>query len=1111
VSRLLKRGWWVLLAVPLLLGLSRLRFDVQVLNLLPDRVPVVHGLKLYQENFAGMRELILTVRAPEAEAAEAAARQVAEGLRQETNLVASVVWQPPWLEHPEQMPELLGYLWLNQPPEALAQLRDRLAPDKLDALLREAREQLATSLSPLEIGRLGYDPFGFTRLPETGPGGDMFSAPQEGFASADGVFRVIYIEARGELQGYRACAAWLGGIQAVVGRCRTAASWPGQVTVRYTGAPAFTTEIGTGMERDMQGAVLSTLVLIIVLFWWAHRSWRPLLWLMVMLGLVLCGTLASGGLIFGRLNAVSLGFAAILLGLAVDYGLVLYQEAVAAPHLSARELRGLLGSGIVWSALTTAAAFALLNFAGLPGLSQLGSLVAIGILLAAVVMLYVFLPLVRRRLPSSSAQGSVFAGGRPHPAGGPLRLTRAVTLLAAGAAVLILWRAWPQVEHSTSPLQPKQSAAQVALDELQAVLRHQGDPLLLVVTGVKEEDVASRLDALSAHLARAATNQGLRSFALPTALWPHSARQQQNRVTASALAARSDALSAAALRAGFTPEALGLKDGLLRTWRQYGGVTNVVWPTNQASSWLLKRATAWSGREWLAVGAIQPGTNRLSAARLAELNPGLPGVWLTGWSLLGEALLEHVEHRLRWVMAAMAAMIGLCLWLAFRRWWEVLLSTATLGFSLLLLLAVMGLAGWSWNLMNLMALPLLLGAGVDYTIHVQLALRRHAGDIVTMRRVTGRAIFLCAATTVAGFGSNAFSSNAGLASLGLVCSTGIALVYLTSIFLLPAWWCLFQQSAMSQHPASQGVVAPAAPAPSAPIASSALYRTWLWRLGLAVARLLPAWLVNALFVGLGTLCSRVQPRRRAVVIQNLLPALGGDGVAAEQTAGRLYRNFARKLADLWRFESGVAERNWVTRPADRNLIQAVCARGRGVLFITLHLGNWEHGGLLLSELGIKLTVLTLAEPDDGLTELRIASRARWGIESLIIGQDSFAFVEVIKRLQGGAAVAISIDRPPERGAVPVELFGRPFAASTAAAELARASGCALVGVTVVRVREGYAVTVLPEFTYDRQALGQREARRELTQQILRAFEPQIRQHLDQWYHFVPIWPGSDAS
>ena len=145
-------------------------------------------------------------------------------------------------------------------------------------------------------------------------------------------------------------------------------------------------------------------------------------------------------------------------------------------------------------------------------------------------------------------------------------------------------------------------------------------------------------------------------------------------------------------------------------------------------------------------------------------------------------------------------------------------------------------------------------------------------------------------------------------------------------------------------------------------------------------------------------------------------------------------------------------------------------------------------------------------PDDGLTDLRNAARARYGVDTLIIGEGDFAFVEVIKRLQAGADLAISLDRPPERGVgVPIEFFGQPFEASLAAAELARASGCALIGVTIVRRPNGFAVKVLPEFTYDRKALGNREARRELTQQILRAFEPEIRDNIEQWYQFTPIW------
>jgi KDO2-lipid IV(A) lauroyltransferase len=251
---------------------------------------------------------------------------------------------------------------------------------------------------------------------------------------------------------------------------------------------------------------------------------------------------------------------------------------------------------------------------------------------------------------------------------------------------------------------------------------------------------------------------------------------------------------------------------------------------------------------------------------------------------------------------------------------------------------------------------------------------------------------------------------------------------------------------------------------------------------------------------------RFQRQRCEVVVQNFLPVLAGDRAAAEKAAHRLHRKFAAKLVDLWRVESGVPVQNWLTNLDELKIIHTARQRGHGTIFITLHLGNWEHGGLLLTQLGIPLTVLTQAEPDDGLTDLRITARKRYGVGTLVIGQDDFAFVEVIKRLQAGADLAISLDRPPERGGVPVEFFGHPFEASLAAAELARASGCALVGVTIVRRPNGYAVKVLPEFTYDRKALGNREARRELTQQILRAFEPEIRKDMDQWYQFTPIWP-----
>src|ERR1700759_1652707 len=141
-------GLWIILPVLIGIGVARLHFDVEVLDLLPSNNRAVEGLKLYQQRFSNARELIITVRSSQPEQTETAARVIAEQLRKQSGLVASVTWQPPWLENPGQTGEPIGYLWLNQPPALFAELTPRLAPTTVPAALAEVRDQLAGSMSP---------------------------------------------------------------------------------------------------------------------------------------------------------------------------------------------------------------------------------------------------------------------------------------------------------------------------------------------------------------------------------------------------------------------------------------------------------------------------------------------------------------------------------------------------------------------------------------------------------------------------------------------------------------------------------------------------------------------------------------------------------------------------------------------------------------------------------------------------------------------------------------------------------------------------------------------------------------------------------------------------
>ena len=661
-------------------------------------------------------------------------------------------------------------------------------------------------------------------------------------------------------------------------------SWHGKV-IRFTGRPVFVREIAASMQHDMSHSVGATSMIIALLFWLTHRRWKPMLWLLALLMLILGATLALGALVLGHISVVALGFAAVLLGLAVDYAVVHYQEALAHPQMTVPEIRRAIAPSILWAAITTMSAFLVLNLGGLPGLGQLGSLVAIGIALSALVMVMIYLPPLfpERRQPRPNQipfrwWNYFVAPQESRSAGGPPARSNAVnsrssrprsavwlTGLIFFSACIVLCFHWPGLDRSGNALQPAHGEAQQALDEMTAELGLPPQPLWLIVPGRDEAEVFQRLTNAEVLLDAAAQKNLIGKYLLPNALWPRGENQTANRATAAVLGEKAPLLRGALADAGFNTNAMVLTAELVKTWAHAGESKNLIWPTNQVSQWLLKRFVARSGagvspaspgapspnlagrmpaplRECLVMGLVYPATNQVDAAELSALSKNLAQnhALLSGWELLGSATLKRVQSKMWLVVAPMVLLVLLSLWFAFRRATEILLGLAVLCLSGVCLLAVMLLAGWKWNLMNLMALPLMLGTGVDYSIFIQLALRRHGGDLAIVRRSVGRALMLCGGTAVAGFGSLAFSSNLGMASLGQVCAAGIGANALISIFLLPAWWQAFRRdewrvtsdenTRVTRHPS--------------PVTQPAFYRGGLWKLGLVAAKIFPGGLAE---------------------------------------------------------------------------------------------------------------------------------------------------------------------------------------------------------------------------------------------------------------------------
>ena len=1077
---------WLLVAMGLVLmaGISRLRLDVDVLNLLPGELPVVQGLREHQQHFANARELIITLKTTDASLSEDAARSLAQELRQHTNLVGRAIWQPPWQEDPLGAAELVAYLWLNADTNAVQKLTERLSLEKLPGQLEGVREKLATSFSPEAVARSSYDPLDLLNVSSGDLSPDDLGSNQL-FASPDGTFRLLHVDPSAPLKDYHEATRWLGDIRAVITKWLQAEPNYTDVEVRLTGGPAFMSEIANSMEQEMRKSMPASLLLIALAFLLVHRRLKPLGWLVVLLVANVILTMAIGGLLFGRLNVVSLGFAAILFGMVVDYALVLYQEGIASGK-SADEIRAEVAPGIWWSALSTAAAFASLNLGGMPGLAQLGSLVAAGIITGAWVVLR-FFPNV---IPQNEGFTKTHSTLQDHS---PSKLSHIGLILSGvivfAAAIVLLQKGLPQLTSSSEPLRPRHSGAYTAMDILKQEMGRTDEPVLLVINGDSDAQVAERLHSAQKTLQDLRQNGQVKDALLPLTLWPQPEQIALNRESLRQLAANADAMRQAFLAAGFAADAFRVTEVMLRYWGAQASELRL--PVGPTATWILEQVIVRDENHHLALGIITPsGKGEADALALSAALDG-EGVRVAGWELLGISILRHVEEEFVWVMIPFVMLLFSTLWMAFRRWSEVLLSLGTLLVSGLLMLAGMRLFDWSWNLLNLMALPLLLGASEDYSIHLQLALRRNRGDWRETWHSTGKAILLCSLTTVIGFGSLAFSQNSGLASLGQVCALGIICAVGVAMLLLPGLWQLC-----------------AGPLPENEVkAPSQLYRVGWWKAGLWLGKNLPENLVSWIARTASRVYAICNATRLNVVKENLQPLLGDGAVGAREKAVQLFGNFGQKLVDLWRYESGADVKGLFGEWTGWEHFEAAHKQGKGVLLVTPHLGNWEFGGPLLTQRGVKLLVLTQAEPGDGFTELRQQSRERWGIETLVVGRDAFAFVEVIKRLQEGACVALLMDRPPAGTGVEVELLGEPFSASISAAELARATGCVILPTAIVRGENSYAAHILPEMTYQRAELNNREARQKFTQQIIRAFEPLLKQYPDQWYHFVSIWPS----
>ncbi|MEY2563301.1 MAG: uncharacterized protein QOH88_1494 [Verrucomicrobiota bacterium] len=807
-----RRRGAVWLAVALLCAASvyilvtRMKLDSEVLNLLPGGFESVEGLKVYNRDFSQVRELTfaLVSQPDDVDKLEEFAPQFAEKLRQQPWCLRVLSGAP--LETPDGIRDLQSIavpLLLNLEPAAFNETLALLQPEKIRERLHRLHSELEAG-SPRPQIELGLDPLGVI-APALKPFATKSAIEEDQpLTSPDRTLRVFLTVTNQPGIGAVDCQKLMREVKAFQESAHQ--GWDGgPLQILVTGRSAYVAEISLSMRHDIVITLLGSIVLVGGVFYIGFHRWLPLIGMGITLLICCLVALATGLLIFHQLNMVTIGFCAILIGLGVDFAILIFgryqqarDEGIDHPEAISEAVKN-LGKAIFFGALTTAVGFMALMLAGSQGFTQLGVLIALGITFAGLFMMTVFFLFLPRK-SSQRRHDWMFTLVKKY-----VRWTVRVParMLWISAPVLLLFTAIalspkPPIvfDVSTHSMEPKRSDAGYALKTIMEKMPSRWEPVIGMVRAANAQQLHDYWQKVAAHWDELQVAGKIKGYSTPAALALSPARLQTNRqkLQGADLTAASETLSATVEAEGFSKETFASAYVLLDQLREMANpaVSLPDWRAKlpQTSGWWFLVNRYFAQDPLLTTGFVttkEPVATQEQKEMLHRELPveGVPMV-LSGWSFTLTDLVPWSHRQLILISSLMAIFDATLLAFLYRDWRLWLIQVATLAMAVCAMIASMKLLHLPLNLLNVLAFRLVLAIGVDYGIYVLLVWQKARQLDHDVAGVV-KPVILAGLTAICGFGSLGAANNPTLAGLGYACAIGLFWSLAATIFFtLPA-------------------------------------------------------------------------------------------------------------------------------------------------------------------------------------------------------------------------------------------------------------------------------------------------------------------------------------
>ncbi len=501
------------------------------------------------------------------------------------------------------------------------------------------------------------------------------------------------------------------------------------------------------------GSLLGIIALVFIVF----RSGRAL-----MLSLLPLGTGVLAGLIitllcFKEIHLITLVFGSSVIGVAMDYSLHYFCE-----HYKSASEKNILPEifpGITMAMLTSAIAYAAIGFAPFPVLRQIALFSCTGLAVAwlTVVSLYpTLLPPASFHHPRFLQWSAWLDTKLRHLF--DQRYSRIALVLFALAMI-------PGILHIKANddlrlLQTPEAGISAMEKRVQALTGIQTNGRFFLIEGDTQEQLLQREEQLDDWLATKNLSGDLLSHYLPS-----QKRQQENFLLLKNL--HGDFL-------GHWRETLGFSQDVLERAAKPFQQTPTAWLTPETlfaspiNAQLERFQLTQTGRGWMATAFVNGNTAPTVLEEYAAAHDGAN--WMDPVADISE-MFKHYREQTGFMMLLAYALIAALLCWRYRpaQAWRVMLAPALAAW---FTLGLLGYAGADINLFHVLALLLVLGVGIDYSIFF--------AESHTNRDTTMLAVILSTATTLLSFGLLALSATAAIRSFGIVVSIGMVCALLFS-------------------------------------------------------------------------------------------------------------------------------------------------------------------------------------------------------------------------------------------------------------------------------------------------------------------------------------------